>query len=112
MKKKEYLYILKIYWSPADEAFVAEVPELPGCASHGSTREAALRNVNDAIDTWIEGAKEAGIKIPEPIALKKFSGKFVTRVEPEVHRALTFKAESEGKSLNGYVREVLEEAAL
>jgi predicted RNase H-like HicB family nuclease len=110
--KKEYLYIVNVYWSQEDGAFVAEVPELPGCASHGRTRPAAARNVDDAIETWIEGAKESGIKVPEPIATKKFSGKFVTRVEPRVHRALALKAETEGKSLNGFVQEVLEEAAL
>lgn len=110
--KKDYLYLVNIRWSEEDEAFVAEVPELPGCASHGRTIEAAARNVKEAIEAWLEGAKEAGVKIPEPVATRRFSGKFVARIEPKVHRALAVKAETQGKSLNGFVSEILEEASL
>jgi len=59
-------YEIIIYWSDEDEAFVAEVPELPGCAAHGSTQEEALRNANEAIELWIETAKEFGDPVPEP----------------------------------------------
>ncbi len=50
----------------ADDAFVAEVPELPGCAAHGHSQENALKNINQAIAIWIDTAKEAGDRIPEP----------------------------------------------
>ena len=59
-------YEVIIYWSGEDEAFVAEVPELPGCAAHGPTHEAALANAKDAIALWIKTAKEFGDPIPEP----------------------------------------------
>ena len=59
-------YEIIIYWSSEDEAFVAEVPELAGCAAHGSTQEEALRNANDAIQLWIITAKEFGDPVPEP----------------------------------------------
>ena len=59
-------YEIIIYWSNEDEAFIAEVPELAGCAAHGSTQEEALRNVNDAIQLWIDTAKEFGDPVPEP----------------------------------------------
>jgi predicted RNase H-like HicB family nuclease len=59
-------YEVIIYWSNEDEAFVAEVPELPGCAAHGETQDAALRNAQDAIRLWINTAKEFGDPIPEP----------------------------------------------
>ncbi len=59
-------YEIIIYWSNEDEAFVAEVPELAGCAAHGSTQEEALRNANDAIQLWIDTAKEFGDSVPEP----------------------------------------------
>jgi predicted RNase H-like HicB family nuclease len=59
-------YEVIIYWSMEDRAFVAEVPELPGCAAHGSTHEAALANAQEAIALWIETAKEFGDPIPEP----------------------------------------------
>ena len=59
-------YELIIYWSNDDNAFVAEVPELPGCAAHGGTQESALQHVNEAIDLWLETAREFGDSIPEP----------------------------------------------
>ena len=45
-----YKYEIILYWSNADSAFVAEVPELPGCMAHGDTQDAALRNVNQAME--------------------------------------------------------------
>ena len=59
-------YEVIIYWSQEDEAFVAEVPELPGCAAHGDTADAALANSQQAIELWIETAKEFGRAVPEP----------------------------------------------
>ena len=57
-------YEIIIYWSQADEAFIAEVPELPGCASDGKTYKEALANVEIIIQEWIETAKELGRPIP------------------------------------------------
>lgn len=59
-------YEMIIYWSQEDEAFVAEVPELPGCAAHGPTQELALAHAKEAIQLWIETAKEFGDPVPEP----------------------------------------------
>jgi predicted RNase H-like HicB family nuclease len=59
-------YEVIIYWSEEDEAFIAEVPELPGCAADGSNRQAALANVDVVIEEWIETAKELGRPIPQP----------------------------------------------
>ncbi len=59
-------YEIIIYWSREDGASVAEVPGLPGCAAHGDTHEAALRNVNQAMDLWLATAREFGDPIPEP----------------------------------------------
>lgn len=61
-----YKYEIIIYWSNEDEAFIAEVPELPGCMAHGATPEKALKNAKEAIQLWIDTAKEFGDKIPEP----------------------------------------------
>ena len=55
-----------LYWSAEDRAFVAEVPELPGCMAHGDSQEEALRHVNDAMQLWIDTAREFGDPIPEP----------------------------------------------
>jgi predicted RNase H-like HicB family nuclease len=59
-------YELIIYWSEEDQAFIAEVPELPGCAADGPTYRKALANVERVIDKWIETAREIGRPIPEP----------------------------------------------
>jgi predicted RNase H-like HicB family nuclease len=59
-------YEVIIYWSNDDKAFIAEVPELPGCAADGATRQAALKNVDVVIKEWILTAKSLGRPIPEP----------------------------------------------
>ena len=61
-----FKYEIVIYWSDEDEAFIAEVPELPGCASDGSTYSEALASVDVIIREWIETARELGRPIPEP----------------------------------------------
>ena len=61
-----YRYEIVIYWSDQDEAFIAEVPELPGCAADGSSYVDALVNVDVIIREWIETARELGRPIPEP----------------------------------------------
>ena len=59
-------YEVIIYWSDEDHAFIAEVPELPGCAADGATYQEALANVEVIIQEWIETAKELGRPVPEP----------------------------------------------
>ena len=59
-------YEVIIYWSADDKAFIAEVPELPGCAADGATKQSALKNVDVVIKEWIATAKELGRTIPEP----------------------------------------------
>ena len=61
-----YKYEIVIHWSEEDTAFIAEVPELPGCAADGVTYAEALTNVDIIIQEWIETAKELGRPIPEP----------------------------------------------
>lgn len=59
-------YELIIYWSAEDTAFIAEVPELSGCAADGATYAEAVANVQTVIDEWIETARNLGREIPEP----------------------------------------------
>ena len=59
-------YEIIIYWSNEDHVFIADVPELPGCLAHGETQEAALQNVKEAMQLWIDTAREFGDPIPEP----------------------------------------------
>jgi predicted RNase H-like HicB family nuclease len=64
--ENNYRYEIVIYWSEEDKAFIAEVPELPGCAADGATYSEALASVDVIIQEWIEAAKELGRPIPEP----------------------------------------------
>lgn len=59
-------YEIIIYWSNEDQVYVAEVPELPGCMAHGETQESALKSIQEAMQLWIDTAKEFGDPIPEP----------------------------------------------
>ena len=59
-------YEIIIYWSPEDQVFVAEVPELPGCMAHGDSQEAALASAQEATQLWIDTALEFGDPVPEP----------------------------------------------
>ena len=59
-------YEIIIYWSAEDQAFIAEVPELPGCAADGATYKQALANVEVIIKEWIATAKGLGRHIPQP----------------------------------------------
>jgi predicted RNase H-like HicB family nuclease len=59
-------YEMIIFWSDEDGAFVADVPELPGCMAHGSSHAEALANAEDAIRLWLETANELGRPIPRP----------------------------------------------
>lgn len=59
-------YEIILYWSSEDDAFIAEVPELPGCAADGISRQEALANVEIVINEWITTAHELGRSIPEP----------------------------------------------
>jgi predicted RNase H-like HicB family nuclease len=66
MKPQMHRYEIILFWSKEDNAFVADVPELPGCMAHGDTQEEVLRNVQEAMSGWIEVAAELGRSIPEP----------------------------------------------
>ena len=61
-----YRYEIILYWSAEDSAFIAEVPELPGCMAHGDTQDEALHQAQQAMAAWVEVAQEIGRPIPEP----------------------------------------------
>ena len=61
-----YKYELIVYWSAEDEAFVVDVPELPGCMAHGQSPGEAVAQAQEAIALWIDVAQELGHVVPEP----------------------------------------------
>ena len=66
-------YEVVIYWSEEDQAFVAEVPELPGCMADGPTQSGALAAVERVAEEWIETARRLGRDIPEPRGRRRFA---------------------------------------
>ena len=64
--QEDIKYELIVYWSEDDDAYIVEVPELPGCLADGKTYKEAIQNVLVVIEEWIETAKELGRNIPAP----------------------------------------------
>lgn len=103
---KEPFYPVQVFWSDEDEGYIAIVPDLPGCSAFGDTAEEAIQESRPAIEAWLEAAREAGNRIPEPSKLplnRNYSGKFLVRVPQTLHRQLVVVAEEEGVSLNQFV---------
>jgi antitoxin HicB len=94
-----------------NEGFVADVEELPGAISQGTTPEEAVSRVYDAMAGWISIALEDGRDIPEPRDPDTYSGRFVLRLPRGLHAELARQAEQQGVSLNQYVATTLAAAS-
>ena len=86
-----------------DGGFFAEVLEFPGCYGEGETAGEALANLNEAMEGWIEAAREMGQPIPPPLGLQGYSGRIVLRLPKSLHREAARRARMEGVSLNQYL---------
>ena len=62
----ESKYEIIIFWSDEDNAYVADVPELPGCMAHGASHAAALQNAEEAVGLWLQTANDLGRTVPQP----------------------------------------------
>ena len=105
--KKKYAYIINILWSEEDNCYMAEVPELEGCITSGNTPAQAAKHAEEAIATWILGAKKLKHSIPEPVLKHPVSGKFNVRLTKQIHKSLIVRAVQEGVSLNQMVMALL-----
>src|SRR5579872_6897475 len=90
--------------------YLVECPDLPGCMADGETVEEALSEVESAMKSWIETAKNFGDSIPEPGISTKYSGQWRLRIPKSLHAALTLRAKLEGVSLNMLAATFLAEA--
>jgi predicted RNase H-like HicB family nuclease len=98
-----YSIVTKHIKDESGSYYFATVQELPGCMSDGDTSEAALRNIAEAMELWIEGCLEKGLKVPTPsLETPEYSGKFTLRIPKSLHRHLIQEAKREGVSLNQY----------
>lgn len=90
-----------------DGTWFARIVELPGCMTEGDTQSEALVNLDDAMRSWVAVQLEDGDPIPPPSAAVKYSGKFMVRVAPTLHRDVAERAERESVSLNSFVMNAL-----
>ena len=93
-------YSYRVTWSEADQEYVGLCAEFPGVSWLASTHESALKGVRKLVASIVADMKKSGEAVPEPIATRHFSGKFMVRVPPEIHRKLALKAAENGVSLN------------
>ena len=102
-------YQINICYEPRDKIFIARVPELENCQSHGKNPEQALKNAREAIELWLETAVSEKIPIPQPLSRRKYSGRFILRAPEDLHEKLFKKAYLNGESMNALVCRILEE---
>jgi len=102
LKAKAARYTKIVEWSEEDACFVGSASPLIGPCCHGNDEAKVYTELCQIVEEWIETLETDGHPLPEPLAGKKFSGKFVLRVEPALHRRLAAKALAAGESLNTY----------
>lgn len=100
MALKNDRYTYRVTWSEEDEEYVGLCAEFPSLSWLARTPEAALKGIRKLVADVAEDMKENEEPLPEPIASRRYSGKFMVRVPPEVHRQLAIQAAEAGVSLN------------
>lgn len=108
--KQSDKYLKIVEWSDEDQSYVGSVPGWIGKCCHGDNEEKVYKELCLIVDEWIEIYKNDSIALPPATAGKNYSGKFVMRIDPELHKALTIKAINAGESLNNYCRKMLKRA--
>jgi len=103
-------YMKIVEWSDEDGCFVGSAPPLIGPCCHGKDEAKVYAQLCRIVEEWVEILESDGRELPEPLAGKKFSGKFVLRVEPAIHRRLAAKALAAGESLNSFCLKTLVKA--
>ena len=93
-------YTYRVTWSPEDQEYVGLCAEFPSLSWLAETCEAAFAGIREVVVGCVADMQENGEEAPEPFADRTYSGKFMVRVPPEIHRALTIRAAEEGISLN------------
>ena len=93
-------YTYRVTWSEEDNEYVGLCVEFPSLSWLESTPEEALEGIRQAVADVVADLESNGESVPDPIAMKQFSGKFVVRIPPELHRRLALEAAEAGISLN------------
>ncbi len=100
MELKNDHYTYRVTWSADDNEYVGLCAEFPSLSWLAASPEAALKGIRKVVADVVKDMKKNGEPRPEPIATKRYSGKFMVRVPPEVHRNLAIQAAESGISLN------------
>lgn len=100
MALKDDRYTYRVTWSEDDQEYVGLCAEFPSLSWLASTPETALKGIRKLIADTVDDMREHGEEPPKPIASRHYSGKFMVRVPPEVHRELAIRAAEAGVSLN------------
>ncbi|MEK7281751.1 MAG: type II toxin-antitoxin system HicB family antitoxin [Chloroflexota bacterium] len=108
--KLPYTIILEQWDDGKGPYWVARVAELPHCLLHGDTPEEAVKEIEEVKMDWIKSNLRRGLPVPEPRP-RKYSGQIRLRITPSLHKLLTYRAETEGMSLNQYMATVLATSA-
>jgi predicted HicB family RNase H-like nuclease len=98
MKNDRYSY--RVTWSEEDNEYAGLCVEFPSLSWLAKTPEAALKGIRKLVEDVVKDMHNEGESVPEPIACRHYSGKFMVRVPPQVHRKLAIQAAESGVSLN------------
>ena len=107
IKEQAARYTKFVEWSDEDGCFIGRCPEIMVGGVHGKDEAKVYAELCEVAEEWIELLHQDGAALPQSLAGKEFSGKFVLRVEPALHRRLAAKALAAGESLNSYCARTL-----
>ena len=110
MKSKAKAYMKVIEWSEEEGCYIGSAPPLIGPCCRGTTEEEVYQQLAVTVDEWLMELERKRNALPEPSAGRNYSGKFIVRVSPEIHRALAIRAMLEHRSLNSFVEMALRSA--
>ncbi len=102
MALKNDRYTYRVIWSEEDNEYVGLCVEFPSLSWLAGNPEAALKGIRKVVADVVKDMRDNGESVPEPIACRRYSGKFMVRIPPEVHRTLAIKAAESGISLNRF----------
>ena len=107
--KKSDAYLKLVEWSEEEQCYVGSSPTLIGPCCHGDDEAEVYRDLCRIVDEWIAVHETDGRPLPEPLIPpnKEFSGRFLVRIDPCLHKSLAIQSMREGKSLNAFVAEKL-----
>ena len=103
-------YTYRVTWSEEDGEYVGVCAEFPSLSWLATEPEAALHGIRDIVAQVVADLQANGEPVPEPLAVKKYSGRFLVRVPPELHRQLALEAAESGVSLNRLAADKLRRA--